>query len=270
MPTQVAPYRQPHFTNRTLVDDMDFGAVSPRPGDSFPDFDLPTLDGGRVRLEDFVDKKPFLVTLGSASCPMTAASSPALTRLFREFNDRIEFVTFYVREAHPGENIRQPEELEEKFDNARLYERRDRIPWTVAVDGVEGEVHEQLGRHPNAAYVVDERGKVAFRSLWSSDEGPLRCGLEGVAQGLPTPIGESRRRVGPLLCGIGVMSETVKAAGRGAERDLLKQAPPLYVVGKIAGAFSPLPPMGRGIAAIGVVVGGLTLLARLLSPKDRR
>lgn len=269
MPTSVAPYRQPHFSSRTLVDDMDFGPLSPRPGDPFPDFDLPTLDGSRVRLEDFRGKKPFLVTLASASCPMTAAARPILTRLFQDFNDRVEFLTLYVREAHPGENIRQPEDAEEKFDNARLYERRDRIPWSVAVDGLDGEVHEQLGRHPNAAYLVDVEGRVAFRSLWSSDEGPLSRALEGVARGLPTPLGESRRRVGPLLCGIGVMSETVSAAGRAAERDLLRKAAPLYAVGKIAGVFTPLPPMARGVAAIGVVVAGLTLLARLLSPTDR-
>src|SRR5581483_5060735 len=104
-------------------------------------------------------------------CPMTASASPVLKGLHRRFGDRVSFLTLYVREAHPGDRIRQPDTVEEKLENARLLQRRDRLPWPIAVDGVDGELHEQLGRKTNAAFLLDPEGRVAYRSLWSSDEG---------------------------------------------------------------------------------------------------
>jgi peroxiredoxin len=38
----------------------------PKPGERFPDFDLPTTDGGPVRLNDYLGR-PFLVTFASVT-----------------------------------------------------------------------------------------------------------------------------------------------------------------------------------------------------------
>ncbi|MBI4424205.1 MAG: redoxin domain-containing protein [Elusimicrobia bacterium] len=242
----------------------------PRPGEPFPDFDLPTIDGSRVRKDQFVGQRPVLVTLGSATCPMTLSASPALKSLYRDYEDRLAFLTLYVREPHPGDQIRQPRDVEEKFDNARLLQRRDDIPWPIAVDGLEGEIHEQLGRHPNAAYLLDIEGRVAYRALWSNAVGSLRCGIEAVLKGEPAPIGEDRRNAAPILRGLGCLSEAVAAAGPQAERDLLRHAPPVYVLGKVAGAFKPLPPAGRGLAALAVAAFAVGALWRTFARKEDR
>lgn len=57
-------YHYEHFKRRLLMEDMSF-RTGPRPGEPMPDFELLTTDGGHVRKEDFVGKKPLLVTMGS-------------------------------------------------------------------------------------------------------------------------------------------------------------------------------------------------------------
>ena len=81
---------------------------------------------------------------------MTASAGPALKRLSADFGDRLAFATLYVREAHPGDRYPQPDSFEQKLEHARVYQERDQIPWPVAVDNVEGDLHRALTPKPNA------------------------------------------------------------------------------------------------------------------------
>lgn len=96
---------------------------------------------------------------------MTASAGPALKKLYSEFGDRIDFLTVYVREAHPGDRYPQPHNLERKLQHAREYRDRDGIPWPVAVDDVEGTLHRALDAKPTAAYVMTADGRIAQRVL---------------------------------------------------------------------------------------------------------
>jgi hypothetical protein len=58
-------YRYEHFQRQLLFEDMGFSG-GPKPGERFPDFDLPTTDGGPVRLNDYLGR-PFLVTFASVT-----------------------------------------------------------------------------------------------------------------------------------------------------------------------------------------------------------
>lgn len=58
-------YRYPHFRRELLMEDMGFSR-GPRPGEPFPDFDLPTTDGGRVRSSEYRGQ-PLLVTFASVT-----------------------------------------------------------------------------------------------------------------------------------------------------------------------------------------------------------
>ncbi len=42
-------YRYQHVTMGVLLDDFRFGKSALKAGDPFPDFDIPTTDGGRIR-----------------------------------------------------------------------------------------------------------------------------------------------------------------------------------------------------------------------------
>jgi hypothetical protein len=56
-------YRYPHFKRALLAEDSSF-ADGAAPGQPLPDFDLPTVAGGRLRKSD-LRGKPLLLIFGS-------------------------------------------------------------------------------------------------------------------------------------------------------------------------------------------------------------
>lgn len=190
---------------------------------------------------------------------MTASAGPVLKRLHEEFGDRVAFVTLYTREAHPGERYPQPDTFEQKLEHARAYRERDEIPWRVAVDDLEGSVHQALDPKPNAAYLMNIQGNAAFRSLWSNDERILREALQAIMARPSALIGERLPRVVPMLSGMGRIHDILDSAGSVAKRDFLREAPPMYAMARLAALFGPLPPLGRGSAAVASSAVGLTV-----------
>jgi hypothetical protein len=61
----MSDYRYRHFTFDTLIEEMYFAAGSPAPGEPFPDFDLPTTDGGRICKNDYVGRRPMFMVAAS-------------------------------------------------------------------------------------------------------------------------------------------------------------------------------------------------------------
>jgi len=94
---------------------------------------------------------------------MTRGARPGLVRLHRQLGDRVAFVSVYVREAHPGERYPHHTNDVQKSTHARDWVAQDPIPWTVAVDTLEGVTHRAYGPLPNSIYLVDRGGHVAFR-----------------------------------------------------------------------------------------------------------
>ncbi len=261
-------YRYEDISLTGLMDDIMSFHGGPTPGETVPEFDLLTTDGKRVRRDDYVGVRPLLITFASLTCPMTASASAPLKRLFERFGGGVGFLSVYVREAYPGDRLPQAGDRDQKINYAHRYQHRDAIPWAVAVDSLEGDFHRAMGAHPNACYIIDERGTVAFRALGSSDEAAIRLALEALVSGRTLKRRESRSRALPFLASVGCMNETLEQAGPKARRQMLRQAPPLYGLGRLAGLFTPLPPAGRGIAALGVVGLGVTALVKALSRDD--
>lgn len=187
---------------------------------------------------------------------MTASAGPALKEFYRAYGHRVAFLTVYVREAHPGERYPQPETFETKLAHARAYKNRDRIPWSVAVDDVDGAFHQVVDPKPNAAYFVDEDGRIVFRTLWSNDERGLRQGFHAlVSADAASGRGQREAKILPMMRGMGKMDEILGSAGAVARQDFRRAMPPVYAMAKIAGLFRPLPPLARAVAAVGIVAG---------------
>lgn len=253
-------YRYPHFRRDLLWEEGAFhGGVTS--GQLFPDFDLPAADGGRVRKRDYVGRRPFLLVTSSITCPMTASAGPVLRQLHREFRGTIDFITLYVRESHPGEKHPQPGTMEQKIRNAREYANRDAIPWVIAVDDLEGSLHKQLDYKPNCVYLVNLDGKVASRVLWANQVKPLRTRLKMLATHRRSHDGQDEHRIVPMLRGVGKMQEVLAEAGEEAQHDMLRAQPTAYALGKLAGAFQPLPPLARTVAAVVTIAAGAAILA---------
>ena len=151
---------------------------------------------------------------------MTAGARPGLLHLYEDFRDRIAFVTVYVREAHPGESYPHHTSAAQKMRHARDWAEQDEIPWTVAVDTLDGAVDRAYGPLPNMAYLIDRTGHVAFRALWAGQEGLLRERIEELlereARGEgAVSLGEQENLVIPMIHG---SAEFDRALARGGEK----------------------------------------------------
>ncbi len=146
---------------------------------------------------------------------MTVAAAPGTERVRREFQDQdVEFLLVYTREAHPGENCPAHTTLEEKKGDATALVEREGVHSTVIIDDLEGSVHRAYGAQPNMLYLIDKKGRVAFRALWA-EEVALRRSLTQLLdrerKGQENVVGENLRIVLPMLHG---MSEIPRVLGR--------------------------------------------------------
>lgn len=260
-------YRYPRSRLPLLLEDRAF-RKGPYPGEEFPDFDLPTADGGRITRAGLLDQRPALITLGSFTSPTAASAGPGLRDLYREFGDSIAFMTLYVREAHPGSRYPQADTLDTKLRHARAYRDRDGITWPIGVDDIDGTLHRQLDSKPNSAYLVGTDGTVLFRSLWSNHEWTLREAVAMVAAG-GTPMEQREPRLLPMLGAVGEMYRILDLAGDDAKRDLLVSAPPVYVLARLAHVLPFGGAMQRGLGALGMLCG-LGVGAALAAVRARR
>ncbi len=252
-------YRYKRFTTSLLLSDLRFRKGAAAPGDAFPDFELITTEGARLTNPDIFGDRPVIFIFGSMTCPMTASAAPSVQKLYDEFGERVTFIMMYVREAHPGEHFSQVAAIEEKLGHARALKEFYDIDWTVAADGVDGNLHRALDPKPNSAFLMDRDGTILFRSLWASDYGALHQALDAVASGQAPPAEQSTKMIGPVARAMGHVQEVMKRGGPQAVRDLWVAGFPMALAGRIATLFSPLSPDQRGIAA--ALVLALAMLA---------
>jgi peroxiredoxin len=140
----------------------------PKAGEEAPDFELPSLEGEKVRLSDYEGRKDVVLTFGSATCPMTAGSIRGLNRVHEEYSDDdVQFFFVYVREAHPGEDLPAHRSLDDKVEAAELFREEEQVEIPMLVDRLDGRVHRQYGARPNSTYLIDKSGRVAFRAVWT-------------------------------------------------------------------------------------------------------
>lgn len=239
------PYNYDTFRRHMMKEHMHFPG-GPRPGEIAPDFGLSTVDDGRFRLSDWRGKRPVLIEVGSITCPMTAGARQPLTNLYRDFAKDIEFVSVYVREAHPGEKYTRHTNQDQKMRAARDWVDLDKVPWTVAVDDLEGSMHQSYGGLPNSAYLIDRTGRVAFRALWAGQEGLLRDKIEELlsrerAGDDPVNLGEQENLIIPLIHGAAEFDRAVSRGGEKAKEDFRREmGNAMYVFDKVMSKIEPV------------------------------
>ncbi len=176
----------------------------PKEGEPAPAFALKDLQGREVRLEQFKKKQPVVLVTGSYSCPVFRRQARALERLRERYGARAAFFLLYTVEAHPvgsaspyaagewvtEENrrervlVRQPESYEERVGRALECRTALNSGIRVLIDGMDNSVWESYGRAPNAAYVIDSKGKIVVRQEWL-DPGRLERDLLEMLQEEP-------------------------------------------------------------------------------------
>ncbi len=164
-----------------------------RVGMPAPDFDLPTTDGGHVRLGDVLRERHAVLIFGAITSPVTATTLPELNRLYELFKWRgVEFLFIYAREPHPGEKYPHHTSMEQKTAVAKELQQIEEIRFPVLVDELDGRTHLAYGPSPNPAFVVGKNGRLMYRAR-HADPATLREYLEHLLlwdqvqeEGLPT------------------------------------------------------------------------------------
>ena len=154
--------------------------------------------------------------------------------------------------------------MEEKLDHAQALKRFYDIPWTVAADNIDGNLHRALDPKPNSAFLANSEGIIVFRSLWASDKKALRQAVESVAAGRKPDPSESQALFGPVARAMGQVQEVMDRAGPQAVKDLWRAGLPMALAGRVATFFSPLSPDQRGLAAVVTLALGMLLVLGLI------
>jgi thiol-disulfide isomerase/thioredoxin len=222
-------YRFDHLTLPMVMRDMRFASTDPAPGEHVPAFDLPTIDGGRLRSSD-LGGRPVLLIFGSSTCPVTDNAAPGLIELHRRFGDCVRFIIVNVREAHPGEAFPQPKTMDVKMAHARGLRDIHGFAFDVAADDIDGTLHRAMSPKPNSAYVLAPDGTILFRAQWANDTQALAAALEAVVRRrLPQPS-ESGGVLKPTFRMLRNIAPVLDRAGAGAWVDMWLVAPPLAMM----------------------------------------
>jgi peroxiredoxin len=259
-------YRFDRLTTGLAMQDMYYPSDAPRPGDQIPDFDMPTTEGGRFSRDDLAESAATLLVFGSYTCPVTESSADGLRSLHAEYGDRVRFVMVNVREAHPGDNVEQPQTLDEKHDHATTLRDHHGFEFTVATDDIDGSLHRAMSPKPNSAYLLDTKGTILFRAHWANDTKSLQQAIASVTSGQPLRKTQSRALMGPMLGVIGYIDPILQTAGPRSRRDMWRAAPPMAMLAKLTGLFPFLRRSRRGAAAVAL---SMTMLAATVASLAR-
>lgn len=163
-----------------------FDWLAPQVGAPAPRFELQTIEGTRIRLEDLLGDKPTVLQLGSHSCPVYRYRRFGMAELREKYKDRANFLIVYTLEAHPagakspyadgewltwwnrfgGVRVPQAARSEERIAQARLSHEVLRIAYPMAADGMDNRIWKAYGAASSPAFVIDRDGRIALRQVW--------------------------------------------------------------------------------------------------------
>jgi hypothetical protein len=145
-------------------------------GSSVPDVTVMSLEGEPISLRSISGR--IVVETGCITCPMFMACVEKMNELAKIFKDTT-FLVLYTREAHPGEHIPAHSSLAAKMHNARRLEKILVHERKILVDGIDGNLHKQLGALPHSAFVFTVQGVLKYRANWC-DPDQIKTLLSGL------------------------------------------------------------------------------------------
>ena len=114
--------------------------IGPMVGEKAPDFELTTIEGDIHSLLEFEGE--FLVLeMGSITCPLFQSRRSVMETLDSKI-DGVSNAVLYVREAHPGADIPNHKNFDDKMACASRLKETDGETRTIFVDGFEGHAHQ--------------------------------------------------------------------------------------------------------------------------------
>jgi Iodothyronine deiodinase len=96
-------------------------------------------------------------------------------QIYNDYKDHADFLTVYVREAHPTDewqmksNVKddvcyaQPKTLEQRMAIANDFTKRFKYPLPFGVDDMSNAANDAYAAWPERFYIIDESGHIAYR-----------------------------------------------------------------------------------------------------------
>jgi len=97
-----------------------------------------------------------------------------VVKIYNDYKDRADFLTVYVREAHPTDewqmksNVKedvcyaQPKTLEQRVAIAKDFVQRQKYPLPFGIDDMNDAADLAYSAWPERLYIIDESGHVAY------------------------------------------------------------------------------------------------------------
>jgi len=147
-------------------------------GSVAPDFALAPLAGGGPITPKSLNGRPSVLLFGSCTSPAFVESFEQMNLLHRDFEDRVNFVVVYIREAHPLDGdaipdnrfkVSTPRTIDDRMDAALQLKRAARIRMPIAIDGLDDAMIEPYRAWPSRIVILDPRGVAVYAPAASPD-----------------------------------------------------------------------------------------------------
>jgi Iodothyronine deiodinase len=181
---------------------------SGRPDERLPELILYNVEGNHQHLSLCWEKKPALLVTMSLSCGQSRRHARALRRLSWRFEQYINTVIIYVKEAHPinvpspyadriwvtekneiaGIHCAQPRTVEERIELAQRLRHRFRRRTSILIDALDDRAWRAFGSAPNVAILVRPDGRIAVKQGWFEPRGMARS-ITALLKNSPIAVG---------------------------------------------------------------------------------
>lgn len=98
-------------------------------------------------------------------------------QIYNDYKERADFLTVYIREAHPQDewqmksNLKdkddvcyaQPKTLDQRVAIANDFTKRFKFPVPFGIDDIGNAANDAYAAWPERLYVIDENGRVAYK-----------------------------------------------------------------------------------------------------------
>jgi hypothetical protein len=98
-----------------------------------------------------------------------------VVQIYEDYKDHVDFLTVYVREAHPTDEWQmksnvtddvcyaQPKTLQQRVAIANDFTRRFKFPLPFGIDDMRNAANDAYAAWPERIYIIDESGHIAYR-----------------------------------------------------------------------------------------------------------
>ncbi len=124
-----------------------------------------------------------------------------IVEIFNNYKDHADFLTIYIREAHPTDEWQmrsneedkddvcytQPKTLEQRVAIANDFTRRYKFPLPFGIDEMSNAANDAFAAWPERLYILDPDGRISYKG----GNGPFKYDPKEVRHWLAQHFGES-------------------------------------------------------------------------------